>query len=163
MTTGAGRIRPEASLLWLGGFLILLGVVVYAVDRGGAVYFLPSWLAHDTAHPVFGPLGGQLPSFVHTLAFIVITTAILWPWPRLLPVRCVVWLIIECTFEVGQAYPLGDRIADSVPAWVHDVPVLEAIPDYFARGTFDPLDVLAIGLGVVVAYLGIRRVQLGAN
>ena len=163
VTRGTARFRPETGLLWLAGFLILLGVVVYAVDRGGQVYFLPSWLAYGAAHSVFGPLGGHLPSFVHTLAFIAITAAALWPWPRLLPVICIAWLVIECAFEVGQAYPLGDRIADSVPAWVHGVPVLEAIPDYFARGTFDPFDVLAIGLGAIVAYLGLRHMQTGAN
>ena len=79
VTRGTARFRPETGLLWLAGFLILLGVVVYAVDRGGQVYFLPSWLAYGAAHSVFGPLGGHLPSFVHTLAFIAITAAALWP------------------------------------------------------------------------------------
>ena len=162
MTTGAGRYRPETSLLWLAGLLLLLGAIVYAVDRGGNVYFLPNSLAHDIAIPVFGSLGEHLPSFVHIVAFIAISTAVLWPWPRLLPVTCLSWMAIECAFELGQIDAIGDRIAYSTPAWVHGVPVLQEIPEFFARGTYDPLDVLAIGLGVVVAYAGLRCMQKGA-
>ena len=158
MTTGAGRYRPETSLLWLAGFLLLLGAIVYAVDRGGNVYFLPDSLTHGEVNPVLGSLAEHLPSLVHTLAFIAITTAVLWPWPRLLPVTCLSWLVIECAFELGQIDAIGDRIAASTPAWVHGVPVLEEIPDFFAQGTYDPLDVLAIGLGAIVAYLGLRYV-----
>ena len=162
MTTGAGRSRPETSLMWLAGFLLLLGAIVYAVDRSGNVYFLPGSLAFGEATPVFGSLGEHLPSLVHTLAFIAITTAVLWPWPRLLPVTCLSWLAIECAFELGQIDAIGDRIAAGTPAWVHGVPVLEEIPDFFAQGTYDPLDVLAIGLGAIVAYLGLRWIQKGA-
>jgi hypothetical protein len=52
------------------------------------------------------------------------------------------WFVVECAFEIGQRVPLGARIAAVTPAWFADFPVLEAIPAYFARGTFDPLDIL---------------------
>ena len=163
MIADARQCKPEIGLLWLAAMLLAAGVMVYALDRGGAAYFLPTWLARETGPPLFGLLGDHLPTFVHSLAFILITAAVLWPWPRLLPAICITWFAIECAFELGQLELLGRHVADSVPAWLHGVPVLEAIPDYFALGTFDPLDILSIALGAVIAYLGIRHMRFGAT
>lgn len=145
--------RPEISLLSAAAFVLAVGVLVYVLDRGGAVYFLPAWLAHGGGPSIVGPLANQLPTFTHPLAFILITAAVLHPWPRLLPAICLAWFSIECLFELGQLEPIGQRIADAVPAWFDGVPLLEATPTYFSQGTFDPLDLLSIGLGVVAAYL----------
>lgn len=156
-----GKFSPEVRLFWLATLLLIFGIIVYAVDRGGAVYFLPDWLATDGETAIFGPLGDRLPTFVHTLAFILITAAVLWPWPRLLPVICWSWFALECLFEIGQHQALAQRIADVVPAWFDGIPMLEATPVYFTSGTFDVLDILSIGLGAITAYLLVRIFREG--
>lgn len=150
-------------MLWIAALVLGVGVLVYALDRGGDAYFMPAWLARDGGPAVFGALGAHLPTFVHSFAFVLITAAALRPWPRLLPAICATWFVIECAFELGQWAPLGARIASLVPAWFDGLPVLEAIPAYFAQGTFDPLDILSIGFGVIGAYVVVRRVQTGGD
>ena len=78
----ARQRRPEVGMLLLAILLLAFGVLVYVFDRGGAVYFLSTWTATLAESNAFGPLGDHLPTFVHTLAFILITAAILRPWPR---------------------------------------------------------------------------------
>ena len=85
MLVPARQRRPEVGMLLLATLLLAFGVLVYVLDRGGAVYFLSTWTATLGESNVFGPLGDHLPTFVHTLAFILITAAILRPWPRQLP------------------------------------------------------------------------------
>lgn len=161
MRRTGGKFGSEARLLWLAMLLLAAGVAVYLLDRGGDVYFVPNWLAHDAPLPVFGAVGEHLPTFVHTFAFIVITAVALWPWPRLLPAICATWVAIECAFEIGQAESVAARLAGTVPAWFDGVPFLEAATVYFASGTFDPFDILSIGLGAVMAYLIVRYLQRG--
>jgi len=149
--------KTEFSLLWLAALSLGLGVLVYALDRSGTAYFLPSWLGRDAGPAAFGQLGRHLPTFVHPFAFVLITVAVLRPPPRLLPAVCVTWFAIESGFELGQLGPYGERIATAVPEWFEGTPLLGATSSYFSRGTFDPLDVLAIGLGVVGAYYVVRH------
>jgi hypothetical protein len=156
-----GRRRSEVSLLALALLLLTTGITVYVLDRGGAAYFLPDWAAGRTAPPIFGLLGDYLPTFIHTLAFILITAAVLWPWPRLLPGICAAWVFIESLFEVGQLATQDSHIAAAVPAWFDGVPVLEVTADYFIRGTYDPLDLVSIGIGAVIAYAVICIIQQG--
>ncbi|MBT8442975.1 MAG: hypothetical protein KJO76_11355 [Gammaproteobacteria bacterium] len=161
MTLTGGKFGPEVRLFWLAALFLTIGIVVYAVDRGGAVYFLPDWLATDGETSIFGTVGDRLPTFVHTLAFILITAAVLWPWPRSLPAICAGWFALECLFEIGQHEVLGQHIAAAVPGWFDGLFLLEATPAYFTSGTFDWLDILAIGLGAVAAYLLVRKIREG--
>lgn len=163
LSSTARQSTIGSGLLWLAAVVLGLGVLVYALDRGGTVYFLPDWLARTAGPSVFGALGAHLPTFVHPFAFALITAVILQPAPRQLSLICGAWFVIECAFEVGQWSPLGQRIAASVPAWFDGVPLLEATGAYFSRGTFDPLDILSIALGVVCAYFVFRFAQRGDN
>ena len=152
MLVPARQRRPEAGMLLLATLLLAFGALVYVLDRGGAAHFLPPWTAALAMPDVFGPLGDHLPTFVHTLAFILITAAILRPWPQQLPAVCAIWFVIECLFELGQLAQFDSQLAATIPAWFESVPVLEITTNYFIRGTYDPLDVLSIGLGAVLAY-----------
>ncbi|MGW8369508.1 MAG: hypothetical protein ACWGPN_12635, partial [Gammaproteobacteria bacterium] len=58
-----GPHREEATLLLLAALLLVAGVVVYAVDRGGAAYFLTGWTGNRGGAELFGPVGNQLPTF----------------------------------------------------------------------------------------------------
>ena len=148
--------RPEVSLLLLATLLLASCILLYALDRGGAVYFLPDWAAEPNRPDIFGTLGAHLPTFLHPFAFILITAAVLRPWPRLLPAICVAWFVVECLFELGQMSPFDSRIAAAMPSWFDSVPILQIAADYFTRGTYDSLDVLSIGLGTVIAYPIVR-------
>ncbi len=148
-------------MLLLATFLLAAGALLYAFDRGGAVYFLAGWTAGHTPIGFLGPLGNHLPTFLHTLAFILITAAVLQPWPRLLPHVCATWLGIECLFELGQMGPFDTHIAALVPAWFDRVPLLEITSDYFIHGTYDALDVVSIALGAIIAYPLVRMFSQG--
>lgn len=153
---------PEARLLLLATAFLCLGVLVYALDRGDPAYFLPQWLS---AGPVLetGLLGDSLPAFTHTLAMILVTAAVLWPWPGSLPANCAGWMAVEWVFEVGQASPIDQGIAAALPGWFEQVPLLDAAGDYFLSGTFDLLDLLASLLGAFLAYLIVHRIYQGAE
>ncbi len=156
-----GQHREEATLLFLAALLLVVGVIVYAVDRGGAAYFLIGWTPSHGKAELFGPLGDHLPSFVHSMAVILVTAAVLRPWANLLPAIVIGWVTVECLFEIGQISPLDAHVAAGLPAWFDDVPVLEASADYFVNGTCDPLDLLSIGLGAAAAYWVVRTIERG--
>lgn len=156
-----GRHREETTLLFLAALLLVVGVIVYAVDRGGGAYFLIGWTASHGEAELFGPVGNHLPTFVHSLAIILVLAAVLRPWPKLLPAVALAWFAVECLFEVGQISPLDARVAAVLPAWFDDVPVLEASADYFINGTYDPLDILSIALGAAAAYWIVRMTERG--
>ena len=153
--------RPEVGMLLLAAILLATGILVYALDRGGAVYFLSFWTSAAPPTKFPGPLGNHLPTFLHTLAFILVTAAILRPWPRLLLPVCATWFCIECLFELGQMAPFDGHVEALLPAWFEAMPVLEITPAYFIRGTFDALDVVSIALGAVVAYPLVRMFTQG--
>jgi hypothetical protein len=149
------------TLLLLAALLLVVGVIVYAVDRGGAAYFLIGWAPSQGKAELFGPLGNHLPTFVHSLAMILVTAAVLRPWSNLLPAIVIGWVAVECLFEIGQISPFDAHVAAVMPAWFDDVPVLEASADYFLNGTCDPLDFLSIGLGAAAAYWIVRTIERG--
>ncbi len=150
------QCRPEAGMLLLATLLLAAGIFVYVLERGAAVHFLSGWAIAPAATDVFGLLGHHLPTFLHTLAFILITAAILRPWPHTLPFNCVAWFGIECLFELGQRPPFDNVVAALIPAWFKATPVLEFTTDYFIGGTFDTLDIVSIGLGAAIAYPLVR-------
>lgn len=153
--------QEEAILLVLAALLLVVGVLVYAIDRDGAAYFLAGWTAGRGEGELFGPLADHLPTFLHVLVVVLLTAAVLRPWPKLLPAIALGWFGMECLFELGQLSPLDARIAAALPAWLDDIPVLEASAGYFINGTCDPLDVLSIGLGAAVAFWIVRTIERG--
>lgn len=139
---------------------LIIGVVVYLVDRTGQANFVPDWMhVSGNVTPIFGLIGYQLPTFAHTFAFILLTAAVLWSWTSLAAPICAVWFTIECLFELGQIDMVASKISAVVPDWFDGVPVLEATSRYFLAGTFDLLDVVSIAFGSVAAYLLIRVVR----
>lgn len=157
------RHKEEAILLVLAALMLVVGVLVYAIDRDGAAYFLAGWTAGYGDGELFGPLADHLPTFIHVLAIVLLTAAVLRPWPKLLPAIAIGWFTVECLFEIGQLSPLDARIAAALPAWLDDVPILEASADYFISGTCDPFDVLSIGLGAAAAFWTVRLIEKGVK
>ena len=157
----AGKGASEVKVLCVATAVSLAGVAVYVLDRGNAVFFLAWWPYGPAAPDMLGPLGDHLPTLLHPLVFVLISAAVLRPWPQSLPTVCVAWFVIECLFELCQTAPLDGRIAAALSPTFDSVPMLQNTADYFVKGTFDPLDVLSIGIGTAIAYPLARRLLQG--
>ncbi len=148
----AAREGVAAVLAGLG--LLAIGVLVYVLDRlPESVYFLPvGWSLAEGDEGWFGSVGGQLPGFIHVYAFGLLTAAALTPTRRFALLSCAAWWAIDSLFEAGQHPAFSPAIAAALPRWFEGFPYLENTGPYFARGTFDPLDLAAIAVGAVAAY-----------
>jgi hypothetical protein len=139
----------------LGGATLLLGLLVYLMDRpADQVYFL--WRSGLSASSsgllpgLLGRAGKSLPALLHVLALILLTAGVLGARRRGCLAIAVGWLLTDAAFEIGQGY--GGGLSAHIPGWFQGIPLLEAVGGFFRYGTFDPLDLAATGLGAVVGY-----------
>lgn len=127
---------PSAlSALTAGASALLLGVLIYLSARAtGSSPAALGWLPPVPAS--WAPLLGPLPSLLHAFAFTLLTTALL--GPGRVSFAALLWAGIDTAFEIAQH---------------------TAFPDTGLRvgGTFDPLDLLAIAAGAMLAYLFVTR------
>lgn len=128
-------------MLFLAGFAVLAaGALFYVLERpADSALFLPPALSLNDGHGHLPPaLGGALPTFLHTLAFPLMTAALLPPTIRARFGGCGAWAAIETMFEAAQ-HPL---VAKTFGAGM--------------AGIFDPLDVIAALGGAATAFLLMR-------
>ena len=138
--------------LALGLTALGLGVLVYATDRSaGRTYFLPDTLELHSGGNTFGSLGQHLPTLLHVLAFCLLTAAVLRVrWRGALAI-CIGWLAVDAAFEIGQHEAIAPLLARWTPDWFAGIPLLENTVAYFTNGRFDPLDLVSIAAGAVLA------------
>ncbi|MBK8104600.1 MAG: hypothetical protein IPK42_03155 [Betaproteobacteria bacterium] len=145
------RANPPAVLVGLGGFALLVGVLVYLIDRDPARAMLfPRIAALDTG-ALFGAIGAWLPSFIHTFAFSLFTAAALKRAASPAYGACAAWWAVNLAFEAGQHEQLSSYFADWLnlafgPTWL-----ARALSNYFLRGTFDVGDIAAVTAGALAA------------
>jgi hypothetical protein len=60
------------------------------------------------------------------------------------------WFSVASAFESGQKY--GQTLANVFPDWLEKIPVIGNVGNYFANGNFDAWDLVAIGLGSLIAF-----------
>ena len=140
------RVTTGAALCALAAGLLVYGV---ARDPAGLAW-LPAALspAWPTA-VVPAAWTGPLPSFLHTLGFILLTAVAAGLHRRAsLAVVSLAWVGVEWLFEFGQHPALAGDLA----AGLSGLPGLELAGAYFVRGTFDPLDLLAVVLAGGLAW-----------
>ena len=139
----AAAARSNAVIAACALLALAAGVLVYWSDRDPARSTLIPAAAMLAGSVGFGVLGQWLPSFVHSLAFGLLTAVAL-P-PRFMPraAACASWAVLNIAFESGQhprvAAAWRTRFGDG---W---------LGAYFERGTFDVGDIVAALLGAVVA------------
>ena len=130
----------------------LAAVALAALAAGLLVYWGQRDVSHSTLIPAFpviagsigfGTLGQWLPSFLHTLAFGLLTAVVLPPRFALRAAACCAWAVVNIAFEAGQ-HP---RLAAAWGETFGPGP----ITSYFERGTFDAGDIVAALLGALVA------------
>jgi hypothetical protein len=154
------RAHPAAAQALLAALALLAGALVYYFDRApGSAYFLLGHSAREEGRGFFGALGGPLPEFLHTFAFILLSSAVLAPGPRGVALISLAWFCIELFFELGQHAAFAPLIAAWVPSWFLAVPLLDQTAHYFMNGEFDSVDVLAITAGALSGYLTSRTVS----
>ena len=141
--------------------LLLMGVLVYLVFRGGSsVYFLAGIIPEAHSYSVSaGYIFNSVPSFFHIYAFILLTAVVLNPSRTGLIFICLGWVAVELFFEIGQHPFFAQYLTEWIPAWFTDFPFLEVAKTYFLNGTFDPVDVLFILFGTAAALLTLHKVQ----
>jgi hypothetical protein len=152
-------MRPvNITQVLIGGAALAVGLFVYLMARSPEqVYFLSRLGVPDSIYrslpPLFGSLGGSLPSFLHVFAFILMTGGILGCRKTGSLVVALSWLITECAFEIGQKFPNWSEAL--VPRWFDSFPILDNTRSFFRTGTFDPLDMVAAVVGAMVAYFSL--------
>ncbi|MBF0389568.1 MAG: hypothetical protein HQK71_05620 [Desulfamplus sp.] len=143
----------------LTGFLgLLIGAFIYLTDRSPeSTYFVSRHLysvgeaLHTTLPDCFGIFDKNMPSFLHTFSFTLITGYFIGESKGGSLFAATLWFAINCLFELGQYF---DKFATQlIPDWLNRFSVLEALDGYFIAGTFDFLDIVAIFLGALVGYL----------
>lgn len=152
--------KAARAQLVLGLAVLLLGILVYLVDRPPAETFVPSAFSLYQVIPcIFGRLGQSLPTFAHVFAFSLLTAVLLGGGKRTAVAICLGWMAIETAFELGQHPALAPALVKLIPSWFGQIPVLQKTDSYFLRGTFDRGDMLSIVLGALAAYVVIQKTR----
>ena len=134
---------------------LLVGSLVYLIDRPPDQTYFVSFtkvnISLFNAIPnLFGVIGNTLPDFLHVFSFILITAGLFSCRKRGYLIICLSWFIVDSAFELCQKYnSLPLRI---IPDWFEGIPFLENTKNYFQRGTFDIVDLVAIAFGTATAY-----------
>jgi glucose/arabinose dehydrogenase len=150
--------KAARAQLVLGLAVLLLGTLVYLVDRPPEQAFVPSAFSLCQVFPcVFGRIGQSLPTFAHVFAFSLLTAVLLGGGKRPAIAICLGWMAIEAAFELGQHPALAPALVKLIPSWFDQIPVLQKTDSYFLRGTFDRGDILSIVLGALAAYAVIQK------
>ena len=138
----------------LGVFSLILGAAFYVCARpAGTTYFIPE---HFNQLQVFSQnsyIYYVFPSFIHTLAFILLTVGwlgcktrvgILWV--------TLFWLLIDISFEALQHPMASNAVIGVIPDWFDHFFLLENTTIYLQTGRFDYFDLCAATLGAFTAY-----------
>ncbi len=148
--------KTHRAQVILGLTAFMLGALVYVLDRPGESFVLAGLSLSALTPNVFGALGYSLPTFAHVFAFCLLTAALLAGGKKTALAVCLGWFLVEAAFELGQHSALAPALPALIPSWFGDLPILNTTGSYFIYGTFDPLDMLALTLGVIAAYVVIQ-------
>ena len=157
MCSAPVRIREPYSKAGIGLILtavaaLLLGATVYVLDRDWAssMFLEPLSDYQWERAAVFGAFGRFLPAFLHAYAFCVLLIVALWPWPRTRLWVCLLWFTIASTLEWLQSGG-GDAWLFTLDRLPGDIPLMAYLERYTFQGTFDNSDLLATGVGCLIA------------
>ena len=144
----------------IGLSVLFIGLLIYLVDRPpGQTYLVYATKLcllslYDKLPDFFGPIGKNLPAFIHVFSFSLITAGLLSCRKKGCAVICLTWLLVDTFFEIGQGIDRASFF--ETPGFFIGVPFLENFGNYFRLGTFDYLDLVFIVCGSLSAYLVIR-------
>jgi hypothetical protein len=148
--------RINKTQILIGAIGLIIGSLIYLIDRPpDQTYFVYSSPINISLFKViptlFASIGNSLPEFIHVFSFILITAGLIFCNKKGYLIICLTWFLIDCAFEIGQKYSTwSSRI---IPDWFAGIPFLENTENYFLKGTFDFIDLAAIVLGTLTAYI----------
>ena len=147
--------RINKTQILIGVIGLLIGSLVYLIDRPPYqtyfVYSSPINISLSNIIPsLFGAIGNSLPEFIHVFSFILITTGLVCCQKRGYLIICLSWFLVDSAFELGQKFNTWS--SSITPDWFTGIPFLENTKNYFQRGTFDMVDLVAIAVGATAAY-----------
>lgn len=151
---------PPRRLALIGGIALALGMLVYATDRDPAHALLFPALAALHVGPMFGAPGAWLPSFVHPLAFSLLSAAALPRRPRPAYGACAAWWMVNVAFEIAQHPKYSGAVAHAVHRAFGHGAVADALAGYGLHGRFDPADLIAATAGSLAAAALLRHFRL---
>jgi len=139
----------------LGAIGLVVGFLIYLVyrppDQTYFIYNSPINMTLSNFLPkLFNPAGNTLPAFIHAFSFILLTAAFIFPQKKSYLIICLIWLLIDCAFELGQKF--STYSSKMIPDWFAGIPFLKNTENYFYKGTFDVFDLGGIILGTAIAY-----------
>jgi len=156
--------KTQLIVTAIGAAALLAGALLYLWARPpGRVYLLDLLLPARNAASTTGVITGGLPSFLHIYAFTLFTAALLSLRPAAALIAGSIWFLVDALLELAQHPVAAQFLLPRIPAWFGRVPVLENVAPYLQRGTFDPLDILALALGVGAALLTLMTLRYGGN
>lgn len=150
-------IETDRRLFGYGIAWLALGLFVYLVARPRTIVpFFPQALNLAALVPSqVRSLLGSVPTFLHVLAFSLMSGALVGRTHTRRLFVCGAWAGIEIVFELGQ-YP-------AVRQWLlqqwDPMPSIPYVHDYLIGGTFDYADVFAAIFGAALAGLFVTQTK----
>ena len=143
----------ERIQIVIGVAALSMGLMVYLYDRPpGSVMLLEAMGAGAVSEVgLFGSISGQLPAFIHVFAFALLTTGLLGCRSRGAFFVCMFWLVINVLFELGQV--VENSATTNGSGAFNAIFGPGVLGEFFRSGTFDPLDLLAMALGAIAAFI----------
>ena len=141
---------------FIGLSALCLGALVYLTLRSpDQIYFTKFFNIHETLYEIQSPIlktvGRSLPAFLHVFSFSLITASFFRYSKKTYAAICTGWFLVNCAFELGQKYKA--QATKLVFDFFDKIPFLESTRNFFLRGTFDWLDLMAFVLGTAAAFL----------
>lgn len=141
----------------VGGFTLLIGLVLYFLFRPSHSAAIFSWLSIDgpywvVSNTIVRNILGSAPTFLHVFAFSCLTCAMV-DKPSLGDVAWISasWSVVNMLAELGQLARSYDFCVDVV-----------LMPySYFCRGVFDPIDLLLAAIGGFVSFRFLTKTRGG--
>jgi hypothetical protein len=149
--------NSNKSMICFSLLVLAVGCLFYAAFRpADSVYFLPqAFSLYNNYIGSLGRIGNSLPSFIHVLAFSLLTASIVKRSQKNILQVCIFWVLVNLVFEAGQHSAISLNIVQQLPVWFEHIPVLENSANYFIHGRFDIWDLFAAFLGGLIAYIGL--------
>ncbi|MEN8131170.1 MAG: hypothetical protein ABFS45_13460 [Pseudomonadota bacterium] len=153
LRNNSGWQSKSRDKLLIGLLTLLIGSLIYIVDRPPEqIYFIDSGgfpiSLNGRITNIFGSIGNNLPGFIHVFSFSLMTSAVIGDNKFRDSIICMSWFVVDVTAELFQKFNSWTVI---IPDWFKGIPYIENTKSYFHNGTFDTLDLVAIGVGSISA------------
>jgi hypothetical protein len=149
-------------LLIFAGFCLALAIAVYCLARSHPPEILAPFSATHSQLAAITEIFGSAPSFLYTLALGLIIGCCAAPRPSA-KFHCLAWTALCVLLEISQHSNLSARVLSGLGDLLADSS-LQLVSPYWARGTYDPVDLLAtLAGGLLATALIVRATKEKAN